>query len=143
MVNGVSRRCPHNSCIARASCNIKRGEGKIYCTKHTENGIVYILSTCFSRDTCTRRLAFNVVGIDNPAYCKKHDYDGIMRCSYKACKTQQICNVVVNGMLLYCKQHVHSGTSISGCFSHDTCTRRASFKVVGTKTAAYCEQHAV
>ena len=143
------RRCLHDCCTKRPSFNFEGYTTAAYCKKHSEDGMVTVVSRQCTHESCTKTPSFNAEGRTPAMYCKKHAEEGMVdvlsrRCSIVSCMTRSNFNFAGYKTPAYCKDHARKGmVNIRKTLcSSASCTRRPSFNAEGTKAAAYCKRHA-
>ncbi|CAN0440690.1 unnamed protein product, partial [Laminaria digitata] len=92
-------RCSHDSCTRSPNFNVAGSKKPAYCKRHSEDGMVNVVSRRCSHDSCTRQPTFDFAGNTQPLYCKQHAEDGMIdvctrRCSQDSCTNHPAFNVL-------------------------------------------------
>ena len=132
------------TCDIRASFNFEGNTNGIYCKKHSEPGMINVVSPRCNAEDCSKQPNFNFEGESRALYCSKCAEPGMIdiknpRCKAEGCKTRASYGIPCN-LPSRCAVHKQEGMIIrprGKCRIKD-CKEIATH---GTHKPIHCENH--
>lgn len=151
MINVSVPRCKETNCQQYALYNVQSQKKGKYCKAHKQDGMINVTNnqkTC-AHQGCPKFGAFNLPGETVGKYCKVHATDKMVNVTRRNCQELHCTKCArYNYSHLnpkYCKTHSAVGMVLidSKNCKFASCHKRASYNTPDSKTAKYCQKHAL
>jgi len=136
-------------CFQRASFNIQGKKTGVYCKKHKEENMIFVLSCnkCIEPG-CKTRPSYNYLTEKERIYCSKHKKPDMYniadkRCDFEGCIQMATCNFTDQTKSLYCCTHkLPDMVNIrSKKCEYPYCNTEPSCNVEGETIKRFCAKH--
>ena len=145
--NVINRNCLEESCMTRASFNMKNEKRGMYCREHKKLGMVDVIHKNCAFDGCYTRPTFNNKGEKGGMYCREHKELGMVdvvskTCFNVGCETKPTYNNYGESAK-FCSEHKKFGMVdvFHKTCSYDDCKIQPIYNKRGEKRGLYCYKH--